>query len=71
MVLVLMVLFSCVKFQGEKIMLNPFKVEFSHAIDENEDSMPPYKRQLNHRKVSIGSSSFNPARYLQLSEDLF
>jgi hypothetical protein len=53
-----MVVFPCVQFQGEKIILNPFKVEFSHAINENEESMPPYKRQLNHRKVSRGSSSF-------------
>ncbi|KAG0620776.1 hypothetical protein M758_4G243100 [Ceratodon purpureus] len=38
------------QFQEEKIMLNPFKVEISNAIDENKDIIPPYRRRMDHRK---------------------
>ena len=61
-----MTVFLLVQVEGEKIMLNPFKVEFSNAIDERKDTMladgsvlkmPPYKRRMEGRKVRFCSSA--------------
>lgn len=45
-----------VQFQGEKILLNPFKFESNTAVDDVDDSSVlkmPYKRHGDHRKVKI------------------
>ncbi|KAG0593505.1 hypothetical protein M758_1G327500 [Ceratodon purpureus] len=42
------------QFQGEKIMLNPFKFESNNAVDDVDDSSVlkmPYKRHSDHHKI--------------------